>query len=92
MTPKQRTISLSAIGSAIIVVAGAAWGGGSKAVALADTRYANRDSFANYRKDERLRHALDSTSVRAELVAIKAFVAGLDSSDRCRRGQRGYCR
>jgi hypothetical protein len=94
MTSKARsvTISLSALISAIIVIGGAAWGGGAKVVALADTRYANRDTFVNYRNDEQLRRALDSTTVRAELVAVRAILAGLDSSDRCRRNQRNFCR
>ena len=93
MSPQSKAkLNLGAMASAIVVVFGAAWGGGAKVVTIADTRYASRDSFIAYQSGEALRHLRDSTGVEKKLTAIEAFVAGLDSSDRCRRNQKNYCR
>jgi hypothetical protein len=92
MSPRAKTLNFTALASAIIVIAGAVWGGGSKVVTIADARYVRTDSFVAYRTGEQLRHLRDSTSVDKKLTAIKAILAGLDSSDRCRRNQTSYCR
>lgn len=93
MSPQAKArLNLGALGGAIIAVAGMAWGGSTKAMALADERYANRDTFIAYQAGEALRHLRDSTSVDKKLTAIEVYLANLDSSDRCRRKQTLYCR
>lgn len=93
MSPRTKsvTVSVSAIGT-ILVIGGALWTGGSRAITVADTRYVRLEAFRAHRVDEQVQHLRDSTSLRADLVRITSIVAGLDSSDRCRRGQREYCR
>lgn len=86
MSPQAKTrLNLGALASAIIVFAGALWGSGSKVVTLADARYVRSDSFA-------VHHAVDSLNAAAQFLAIRSMLAGLDSSDRCRRNQTTYCR
>lgn len=40
----------------------------------------------------RLDRTTDSLTFRVELREQRAMIAGLDSSDKCKRGLRGYCR
>lgn len=94
MSPRTKTITINLTAgiAAIVTVAGAVWGGGVRAVTFADHRYVQTDSFAAYQAGESKRHAVDSLNAAAEYHAIRAMLAGLDSSDRCRRNQTSYCR
>jgi hypothetical protein len=53
--------------------------------AHADSTFVRRDSLA-------LQHLRDSTTAAAERAIDRAILFGLDSSDRCKRGQRDRCR
>lgn len=93
MSPQAKArLNLGALGSAIVVVAGFAWGGVPKVLSVADSRWVRNDSFAAYQAGESRRHVVDSLTATAKLLAIQTMLAGLDSSDRCRRKQTNYCR
>ena len=87
MSPRTKTITLNlgAVVGAIAGVTTAVWGGGSKVVTFADARYVRVDSYTVQRQR-------DSLNKLASDHAIVAILMGLDSSDRCRRGQSGSCR
>lgn len=93
MTRSRRiSLNLGVAVSGLIAVLGGAWGGGKQVVSIADARYVQTDSFAAFQAGEALRHRTDSLTLVAEMKDVRRYLAGLDSSDRCNRGQRGFCR
>ena len=61
------------------------------AKAAADSTYVRRDTFALHNATERQSHIRDSLLSAADRREVRALLFGLDSSDRCRRGQTNYC-
>lgn len=70
---------------ALIPITAAVAGGARVVKTTADETYVRRDSFSLMRRTD----SLTALSDRREVFRL---LSGLDSSDRCRRGQPGFCR
>lgn len=90
---KRKLTNLGIGGAAILAVVG--WGvptGANASLRAVDGRYVRTDTFRVYQQGMREKAITDSTTGAFELREIRHILAGLDSSDRCRRGFRMYCR
>jgi hypothetical protein len=92
---KRRTWTITLTGAALL--SAVAWGSQivapvSSAASAVNQHWVPRDTFDAYQEGLERRQLTDSINHRDEILEIRRMVAGLDSSDRCRRGLRGYCR
>lgn len=86
---KKATINFSAMLGAALAVMG--WAAQRSATAL-DARYVHVDAFAAAQAGFAKQRAVDSTALASDMRDVRRMLSGLDSSDRCRRGQRDFCR
>lgn len=91
MTPqtKKRVLNVGAIVSATLTIGGMAVKSSAQAL---DGRYVHTDTFAVFQAGEAQWRLRDSLTLAAEMRDMRRMLSGLDSSDRCRRGQREFCR
>jgi hypothetical protein len=91
MTPttKKRAVSFT-ISSAALVTA-MAWGA-PRAAPIVNQHWVLRDTFTVFQVGLAMKAQRDSLNLVSELHELRRMVTGLDSSDRCRRGQREFCR
>lgn len=92
---KKRTWTITITGAALI--SAVAWGGQLVAPVASVASSANQhwvpaDTFRVFRDGLSRKQFADSMNLREELRDFRGMLANLDSSDRCRRGLRRYCR
>lgn len=94
MSPHNRktALNLGAWTGALVAVVGGAYTGGARVVQMADERYVADSAFVSFQQGLARKFIADSLNAASDLRDMRRMVAGLDSSDRCRRGQTGFCR
>lgn len=95
MTNQQkRNVTSAGIGAAalLVIVGWAIPKGADGALQAVDARYVRADTFRVFQQGLREARITDSAGIAGDLREIRYFMARLDSSDRCRRGQQRFCR
>ena len=80
------------IAGALIPIVAALAGAARWVKTSADNTYVRRDTFAAFQAGEALTRQADSLNAAEQTRDVMRLLMGLDSSDRCRRGQSGFCR
>lgn len=91
MTPQQkataRRIVLNWILTPTAVLGALGFG-----VRQVDGLYVRRVAFDVYQQGLAKKALVDSLNYAGDMREVRRILSGLDSSDRCRRGQQGFCR
>jgi hypothetical protein len=90
--PTDPLLRLLSIVGAVLGIVAALSGAARVVKTTADATYVRRDTFALYQQGVANQRRNDSLNASGALREVFHIVSGLDSSDRCRRGQSGYCR
>lgn len=90
---KRKLANISLGGAAVLAVIG--WGvpvSASATIHALDGRWVRDSAFQVYQQGILRKFDRDSLNYAADMRDIRRMLSGLDSSDRCRRGQHDFCR